>query len=53
MRVSISCVKRDGNRVAHVLAKFARGLNEDMYWMEEVPQVAVEYVYQDSIIMNR
>ena len=30
MRVSISCVKRDGNRVAHVLAKFARGLDEDI-----------------------
>ncbi|XP_023884299.1 uncharacterized protein LOC112028995 [Quercus suber] len=51
--VSISCVRRDGNRVAHVLAKFARGLNEDMYWMEEVPQVAVESVYLDSILMNR
>ena len=51
--LSISCVKRDGNWVAHVLAKFAKGLDEDMYWMEEVPQVVVESVYQDSIIMNR
>ena len=51
--VSISCVKRDGNRVAHVLAKFAKGLDEDLFWMEEVPQFAVESVYQDSIIMNR
>ena len=51
-RVSISCIKRDGNWVAHVLAKYARVLDEDMYWMEEVPQVAVESVYQDSVFMN-
>ncbi|KAK9987891.1 hypothetical protein SO802_028130 [Lithocarpus litseifolius] len=50
--ISISCVHRDGNRVAHVLAKFAKGIDEDMYWIEEVPQVAEDSVYQDSILMN-
>ena len=50
--VSISCVKREGNQVAHVLAKFAKGLDEDLFWMEEVPQVAMESMYQDIIIMN-
>ena len=51
-RVSISCIKREGNRVAHVLAKYVRVLDEDMFWMEEVPQVAVETMCQDSLLMN-
>ncbi|KAL4629020.1 hypothetical protein ACB092_05G279000 [Castanea dentata] len=50
-RVSISCIKRGENRVAHELAKYARLLDDDMYWMEEVPQVAVEDMYQDSFLM--
>ena len=51
-RVSISCIKRNGNRVAHVIARYARMLDEDMFWKEEVPQVAVEALYQDSSLMN-
>ena len=37
-----------GNRVAHVLAKFARNIIEDMYWMEDVPPIAREALYQDA-----
>ena len=51
-RVSISCIKRNGNRVAHVIARYARMLDEDMFWKEEVPQVAVEALSQDSSLMN-
>lgn len=51
-RVYISCIKRGGNRVAHELARNARILDEDMYWMGEVPQVALEAMYQDSFLMN-
>ena len=47
-RVSFNWVKRDGNRVAHVLPIYARNLNEDMYWMEDAPPVALEAMYQDS-----
>jgi len=41
-RVSFSWVKRDCNQVAHVLARFASNLEEDMYWMEDAPPVALE-----------
>ncbi|KAL0015521.1 hypothetical protein SO802_002590 [Lithocarpus litseifolius] len=51
-RVGISCIKRGGKRVAHDLAKYARLVDKDMYWMEELPQVAVEAMYQDSFLMN-
>ncbi|KAL0010086.1 hypothetical protein SO802_005194 [Lithocarpus litseifolius] len=44
-RVSFNWVKRDCNRVAHVLAIYARNLNEDMYWMEDAPPVALEAMY--------
>ena len=40
----MSCTKRNGNRVAHVLARYAQNVNVDSFWMEEVPSVAVEFV---------
>ena len=51
-RVSTNCIKRGGNRVAYVLARHARNLDEDMYWMEDAPPTALEAMYQDSILMN-
>ena len=44
---SVSCTKRNGNRVAHVLARYAQNVNVDSFWMEEVPSVAVEFVNID------
>ena len=44
----IDCVRRGGNRVAHVLAQFTRNITEDMYWMEDVPPIAREALYQDA-----
>ena len=36
--VSVCCIRRGGNRVAHVLAQYARNtLDEDVYWMEDSP----------------
>ncbi|XP_030924730.1 uncharacterized protein LOC115951718 [Quercus lobata] len=46
--VRIDCIKRGGNRVAHVLAQFARNITEDMYWMEDVPPIVREALYQDA-----
>ena len=43
--VRIDCVRRGGNRVAHVLARFARNISEDMYWMEDVPPIAREVLF--------
>ena len=46
--VRIDCVIRGGNRVAHVLAQFARNISKDMYWMEDVPPIAREVLFQDA-----
>ena len=45
---SVSCTKRNGNRVAHELARYAQKVNVDLFWMEEVPLVAVEFVNIDA-----
>ena len=46
--VRIDCVRRGGNRVAHVLAQFTRNISEDMYWMEDVPPIARGDLFQDA-----
>ena len=46
--VRIDFVIRGGNRVAHVLAQFARNTSEDMYWMEDVPPITREVLFQDA-----
>ena len=46
--VRIDCIRRGWNWVAHVLAQFARNIIEDMYWMEDVPPVVREVLYQDA-----
>ena len=43
--VRIECTRRRGNRVAHVLAQFARNNSDDMYWMEDVPTTARKVLY--------
>ncbi|XP_023872473.1 uncharacterized protein LOC111985073 [Quercus suber] len=45
IRVSFNWVRRDCNRVAHVLARYASILNEDMYWMEDALPVALEAMH--------
>ena len=46
--VRIDCIRKGGNWVAHILAQFAKNIIEDMYWMEDVPPIAREALYQDS-----
>ena len=43
--VSIECTRRGGNRVAHVLAQFARNIIDDMYWMKDLPPIVREALY--------
>ena len=50
--VRVDCIRRRGNRVAHVLAQFARNISEDRYWMEDVPPIAQEALYQDANFVN-
>ena len=46
--VRTECIKRWGNRVAYELAQFARNISHDLFWMEDVPPIAREALYQDS-----
>ena len=43
----MSCTNKNGNVVAHVLARYAQNVNVDLFWMEEVPSVAVDFVNFD------
>ncbi|XP_075675254.1 uncharacterized protein LOC142644553 [Castanea sativa] len=47
---SISTTRRDGNKVAHVLAQHARNsIDNDVYWMEDSPPPAVEALAYDVL----
>ena len=49
---SICCIRRSGNKVAHVLAQYARNtLDEDLYWMEDSPPLAMKALYQDTLLI--
>ena len=50
--VSFRCVNRDANSVAHVLARYAKHVREDMYWMEDVPPPARNALYLDYSQLN-
>ena len=39
-------------RVAHELAHFARNISQDLYWMEDVPPIVREALYQDVDFSN-
>ena len=49
---SFSCVKCEANSVAHSLARYARNIDEDIFWMEESPPPALEALYLDSLSLN-
>ena len=45
---SVHCIRRGENRVAHVLAQYARNnLDEDVYSMEDSPPPAMDALYHD------
>ena len=50
--LSISWVKRGGNMVAHTLAKHARNLINDLYWIEDTPPPPADALYYDSLHIN-
>ena len=37
--IPVSSIKRDGNKVTHVLARFAQNVSSDFFWMEAVPSI--------------
>ena len=46
--VRIECTRRGGNRVAHALAQFTRNISHAMHWMQDVPPIAREALYQGA-----
>ena len=51
-RLEVSFAKHSANAVAHVLAKYARQIDEEVFWLEEDPLPAVEAMYCDSLNLN-
>ena len=49
---SFSFVKCEANSVAHSLARYAKSIVEDIFWMEETPPPAREAVSLDSMFLN-
>ena len=50
--VGLSCVKKEGNMVAHSLARFARNIVDVLYWMEDEPPPAVDALHFDRLHIN-
>ena len=46
--LTVSCVPRTANTVAHALARYARSIEDEMVWLEESPPPALEALYFDS-----
>ena len=47
-----SHVKRSANSVAHVLARYAKNVVEEMIWLEETPPPAVEALFLDCMHLS-
>ncbi|XP_023900964.1 uncharacterized protein LOC112012818 [Quercus suber] len=50
--LSVECVKRSANSVAHCLARYASQVDEEMVWVEDSPPPALQALYLDSISLN-
>ena len=44
-------IRRGGNTVAHVLAQFARNLDEDLVWIEDSPPPALAALFHDVSLL--
>ena len=50
--ISINCVRRTANGVAHALAGFTRLIDDDIVWLEEDPSPVVDALYLDANALN-
>ena len=48
---STSWVRRNANTVAHSLAQFAREIEHEIVWLEDMPPPALEALYWDSLTL--
>ena len=46
--MSFSCVSHSANVVAHSLARFARSVEDEVVWLEDIPPPALQALYEDS-----
>ena len=44
-------IRRGGNIVAHVLAQYARNLDEDLFWLEDTPPPTLAALYHDASLL--
>ena len=44
---SVSSVRREANFVAHSLARYARHISDDVFWIEDSTPLAMEAFYFD------
>ena len=50
--VSFFCIRRNANSVAHLLARYANGLVEEVVWLEDSPPPTHEALYLDLSFLN-
>ena len=50
--VNVEFTRRGGNKVAHVLAQYAKNIIDDMQWKEDLPPLAREALYHDANIIG-
>ena len=50
--VNVEFTRRGGNKVAHVLAQYAKNIIDDMHWKEDLPPLAREALYHDANIIG-
>ena len=51
--MELKCVKRSANLVAHLLARYAREVSNEVIWLEDSPPSAMEALYSNSISIQR
>ena len=48
-QVEVQHLRRDGNRAAHGLARYAQNVNDFVTWMEETPTIINSEVISDAV----
>lgn len=47
---SLHFIHREGNQVAHVMAKYKLSLNDEIIWTEEIPSILIQAVTIELVI---
>ena len=50
--MNVEFTRRGGNKVAHVLAQYAKNIIDVMFWMEDLPPLARVALYHDANIIG-